>query len=79
MAIIIACYVLLNWGVKKINVEDLDFTEKKLYTLSTETKDKLKDLKDDITIQLINMKDYSYVTEYAEKYEKISDKVKIEG
>lgn len=79
VAIIIACYVLLNWGVKKINVEDLDFTEKKLYTLSTETKDKLKDLKDDITIQLINMKDYSYVTEYAEKYEKISDKVKIEN
>ena len=58
VAIVIACYMLLNWGVKKLNLEDIDFTEKKLYSLSDETKNKVKELDKDITIQLINMNNY---------------------
>ena len=30
VAIIIACYVLINFGVSKLNIEDIDCTEKKL-------------------------------------------------
>ena len=55
--IVIACYIGLNMLVEKVNVENLDFTEKKLYSLSDETKTKLKDLDQDVTIQLINAKD----------------------
>mgnify|MGYP004605030625 FL=1 len=69
VAIVIACYMLLNWGVKKLNLEDIDFTEKKLYSLSDETKNKVKELDKDITIQLINMNNYQYIKEYAEKYD----------
>ena len=36
--IVIACYIGLNMLVEKVNVENLDFTEKKLYSLSDETK-----------------------------------------
>ena len=54
--IVIGCYIGLNMLVEKINVENLDFTEKKLYSLSDETKTKLKDLNQDVTIQLINAK-----------------------
>lgn len=78
VAIVIAIYILLNWGVEKINLEDLDYTEKKLYSLSSETKDKISKLEKEITIQLINMKDYDYVTEYAKKYTKASDKITID-
>ena len=78
VAIIIALYILLNWGVEKINLEDLDLTEKKLYSLSDETKDKIANLDTDITIQLINMGDYSYITDYAKKYTQQSDKIQIE-
>lgn len=76
--IVISCYILLNWGVKKINLEDLDCTEKKLYSLSKETKDKLKGLEEEITIQLINMANYDYVTEYSKKYTKMNDKIKVQ-
>ena len=41
VAIIIACYVLINFGVSKLNIEDIDCTEKKLYSLSDETKNKM--------------------------------------
>ena len=41
--IVIACYIGLNMLVEKVNVENLDFTEKKLYSLSDETKTKLSE------------------------------------
>ena len=85
VAIVIACYIGLNWGVEKLNLENLDLTSKKLYSLSDETRTRLKHLEGDITIQLINLKDYAsgyvdgnYVIDYAKKYSSASDKVKIE-
>ena len=65
--IIIALYVGINILANEINIEDLDFTEKKLYSLSDETKTKIKDLNEDVTIQLINASDYVYLTDYAKK------------
>lgn len=59
--IVIACYIGLNMLVEKVNVENLDFTEKKLYSLSDETKTKLSDLNQDVTIQLINATNYRYL------------------
>lgn len=78
VAIVIAGYILLNWGVEKINLEDLDCTENKLYSLSDETRNKISNLDKDITIQLINMNDYEYLINYAKKYTKVTDKIKVE-
>lgn len=78
VAIVIACYIGLNYGVKQLKIEDWDFTTKKLYSLSDTTKERLNKLENDITIQLINMGDYAYYVEYAHKYETVSDKVKVE-
>ena len=76
--IIIALYIGINILANEINVEDLDFTEKKLYSLSDETKTKIKDLDEDVTIQLINATDYTYLIDYAKKYEALNDKIKVE-
>lgn len=78
VAIIIACYALINYGVSKLKIEDIDCTEKKLYSLSDETKTKMKDLEKDVTIQLINMSNSSYVIEYANKYPAVSKKINVE-
>lgn len=78
VAIVIACYVLINWGASKIKIEDIDCTTKKLYSLSDESKDKVKNIDKDITIELINMDNYSYISEYADKYETINKKIKVE-
>ena len=76
--IIIALYIGINILANEVNIEDLDFTEKKLYSLSDETKTKIKDLDEDVTIQLINAADYTYLTDYAKKYEALNDKIKVE-
>lgn len=78
VAIVIACYVLINWGVSKVNVEDIDCTTKKLYSLSDESKNKVKDIDKDVTIELINMGEYTYVSEYANKYSAINKKITVE-
>ena len=80
VAIVIASYSLINLGVKELKIDDLDFTEKKLYSLSDETKTRLKNLDTDITIQLINMSNgnYDYILEYAKKYENVTNKIIIE-
>ena len=52
--IVIACYIGLNMLVEKVNVENLDFTEKKLYSLSDETKTKIIYLNKYLKIKLIN-------------------------
>ena len=78
VAIVISCYVLINFGISKINIEDIDCTEKKLYSLSDETKSKMADLEKDVTIQLMNMSSYSYIIEYANKYPAVSKKINVE-
>lgn len=78
VAIVVACYVGINLLAENIKIEDIDFTEKKLYSLSDETKSKLKDLDEEITIQLINMEQNYYIQEYAQKYEALTDKIKVE-
>lgn len=76
--IVIACYIGLNMLVEKVNVENLDFTEKKLYSLSDETKTKLSDLNQDVTIQLINAINYRYLIDYAKKYTILNNRIKVE-
>lgn len=78
VAIVIACYIAVNWGVKQIKIDDFDFTTKKIYSLSNTTKDKLKELNTEVTIQLINMSEQSYVLDYVNKYKNVSDKIIIE-
>jgi len=78
VALVIACYIGLNWAAEQVRVEDLDFTQEKLYSLSDETRKRLDALEADITIQLINMDDYDYVVEYADRYEKASKKITVE-
>jgi len=78
VALVIAGYIGINWVAEQIKIEDIDFTPEKLYSLSDETKNRIKDLNTEITIQLINMTDYEYVIEYADKYRMASDKIIIE-
>ena len=78
VAIVIACYVLINWGVSKVSLEDIDCTSKKLYSLSDESKNKIKDIDKDVTIELINTGSYDHVNEYANKYRAINKKITVD-
>lgn len=78
VAIIISIYIGLNILVDKIKIDDMDFTENKIYSLSDETKSKVKNIENEIDIQLINMPKETYIKDYAKKYANLNKNIKIE-
>ena len=78
IAIIFAIYFLINWGVEKINIEDIDLTSDKIYSISEATRTKLKDLDKDVQIQLINLKDYTYLNDFTNKYTQLNSHISVE-
>ena len=74
--IIIAVCIGLNIFVEKVNLEDFDFTEDKIYSLSEQSKDIAKGINQDVKITLVNMAEGQI--DYANKYNSVNDKIKVE-
>jgi len=75
IAIIFAIYFGINYGVKKLNVEDIDLTTDKIYSISESTKTKLGNLEKDVQIQLINLQDYTYLLDFTNKYTQLNSHI----
>lgn len=78
IVIILGIYVGINMLLDNVVLPEIDTTENKVYSLSEETKTKVKDLEKEITITLINYTNNDTVTGFAEKYTALNDKVKLE-
>ena len=78
IVIIFVIYFGINYGVKKLNLKDIDLTTDKIYSISESTKTKLENLEKDVTIQLINMNDYVYLQDFANKYTQLNEHIKVE-
>ncbi len=78
IGIIFALYFGINYGVKKLNVKDIDFTTDKVYSISESTITKLGNLEKDVQIQLLNLKDYVYLLDFTNKYTQLNSHITIE-
>lgn len=78
VAIIFAIYYGINYGVKKLNLEDLDLTSDKIYSISESTKTKLGNIEKDVQIQLLNMGNYTYLLDFTNKYTQLNSHFTIE-
>lgn len=76
VAIIICAYLAINYAVEKANFSDIDTTKDKIYSISQETEDKLKNLENDVTISIYNMSEY--IKDFVNKYTKINEHIKVE-
>ena len=70
--------MLINWGVEKLEIQDVDFTADKIYSITQPTKDKLANLNKDVTITLINMRVYTSVVDLANQYANLNEHIKVE-
>lgn len=70
MAIIIAIYVALNMFVESRDLIDIDLTKQKLYSLSSESKDKIASVTEDTNIVLYGMSSNPEVIDFAKLYNK---------
>ena len=78
IAIIFSIYFLINFVNEKLNLQDIDMTADKIYSISEATETKLKDLNKPVKIELINLSDYTYISDFADKYNNINSNITVE-
>ena len=76
--VIIDVYILANIVLNNVTLPEFDFTENKVYSLSEETKTKLKNLEQEVLITLINYTENETVIKFAEKYVIFNKNIDIE-
>ena len=78
--IILAVYIGISLLLKKVVLPEIDFTTNKVYSISTETKDKIKNIDKEIKVMLINYgtAEKESVVNFIERYIEINKNIKIE-
>ena len=78
IAIIILVYIGVNILLEKVVLPDLDCTQDKIYSLSDESRDKLKGIDKEVTITLINYSSNTSLVNFMEKYTGLNNNIKLE-
>ena len=78
IAVIVAVNVALNAVVENQKISDIDLTKEKLYSLSRESKDKIKNITQDTNIVIYGMDEYTQIFDYANLYNKENSHIKYE-
>lgn len=78
IALIVAIVVALNIFIEKKNISDIDLTKERLYSLSEESKGKVKNVQKETKMILYGMSNYPDVLDYAKLYNKENSLVTYE-
>lgn len=78
VAIIVAIFIAINILMQKWNLTPLDFTEEQLYTLTDESKEKVKSIDKEVNIYFVGYTDDNSTVDLAKEYNKANEKIKIE-
>lgn len=76
---IIAAFILITIGMKKLELTPIDLTPEKSYTLTDESKEKVKNIDKNINVYLIGFSDGEPSTTIAKQYNKVNDKINVEN
>lgn len=77
--IIIAIFIALNVYINTLNTSPIDFTKEKLYTLSDESINQVKDINQDIHIYFFGYEEDNTTVSLAKQYEIANEKIKAEA
>ena len=78
VVIILLCYVGINIGVQKLELTDIDVTKEKRYTISDESKEKVKQVNEQVNIYFFGYDQNNTTVDLAKQYQKENDKIKVE-
>lgn len=79
IAIIIAIFIGINLFMQKLELTPIDFSQEKLYTLTEESKEKVKDIDKDVNIYFIGYTDDNSNLDLAKQYKKANGKIVAEA
>ena len=79
IAIIIAIFIGINLSMQKLELTPIDFSQEKLYSLTEESKEKVKDIDKDVNIYFIGYTDDDSNLDLAKQYKKVNEKIVAEA
>ena len=79
IAVIIAIFILINLGMQKLELTPIDFSQEKLYTLTDESKDRVKNIDKDVNVYFIGYTDDNTNLDLAKQYKKVNEKINVEA
>lgn len=77
--ILIAIFILVNIYINKLDLNPIDFTKEKLYTLTEESKELVKDINQEVHIYFFGYEDGDYTVILAKQYHDANDKITAEA
>lgn len=78
VALCIIVFLAINIGVKRLGLTPIDVTSSKLYSLSDESKEKIKEVSLNVSIYFFGIEDDTSVVSLAKQYSKVNDKITVE-
>ena len=79
VVIILAFFIGVGVLMQKLNLTPIDLTEDKLFTLTEESKEKVKNIDKDINIYFVGYSDDDSTLDLAKQYTKVNEKIKVEA
>ena len=79
VVIILAFFIGVSVLMQKLNLTPIDLTEDKLFTLTEESKEKVKNIDKDINIYFVGYSDDDSTLDLAKQYTKVNEKIKVEA
>lgn len=79
VGIIIAMFIAINLFMQNLELTPLDFTQEKLYTLTEESKEKIKSIDKDVNMYFIGYTDDNSTVDLAKQYHKANEKIIAEA
>ena len=79
IAIIIVIFIGINVLMQKLELTPIDFSQEKLYSLTDESKERVKDIDKDVNIYFIGYTDDDTTLDLAKQYKKANGKIVAEA
>lgn len=79
VAIIIAIFIAINYGMQALELSPIDFSQEKLYTLTEESKEKVKNIDKDVHMYFIGSTDDDVNLSLAKQYKQANEKIVAEA
>ena len=77
--LLIAVFLTVNMVMHNLNLAPLDFTQEGLYTLTDESKEKVKDIDKDVNIYFIGYTDENSNLDLAKQYHNANERINAEA
>lgn len=77
--IIVTVFIAINVIMHKLELTPIDFSQEKLYTLTDESKEKVKNIDKDVNIYFVGYTDNNVNLDLAKQYNKANEKIKVEA